>query len=132
MCTSSVSDVIYHKFSPGAAFYTLNGEKVNVKLEFVLNVTELIKPRLLFLFLFQHFSLDKDWVTQSLFSDRRRLLKIENENNKMKTLTAETPYKGVPRDQFVNIEIYPGWLELPLNGGNFYGPNPVQATKVLL
>ena len=33
MCTSSVSNVIYHKFSHGAAFYTLNGENVNVMLE---------------------------------------------------------------------------------------------------
>ena len=36
MCTSSVSNVIYHKFSHGAAFYTLNGKNVNVMLEFVL------------------------------------------------------------------------------------------------
>ena len=28
MCTSSASNVIYHKFSHGAAFYTLNGKKV--------------------------------------------------------------------------------------------------------
>ena len=33
MCTLSVSNVIYHKFSHGAAFYTLNGENVNVMLE---------------------------------------------------------------------------------------------------
>ena len=33
MCTSSVSNVIYHKFSHGAAFYTLNGKNVNVMLE---------------------------------------------------------------------------------------------------
>ena len=33
MCTLSVSDVIYHKFSQGAAFYTLNGKNVNVMLE---------------------------------------------------------------------------------------------------
>ena len=33
MCTSSVSNVIYHKFSLGAAFYTLNGKNVNVMLE---------------------------------------------------------------------------------------------------
>ena len=38
MCTSSVSNVIYHKFSHGAAFYTLNGKKVNVMLEFGLVV----------------------------------------------------------------------------------------------
>ena len=29
----SVSNVIYHKFSHGAAFYTLNGKNVNVMLE---------------------------------------------------------------------------------------------------
>ena len=33
MCMSSVSNVIYHKFSHGAAFYTLNGNNVNVMLE---------------------------------------------------------------------------------------------------
>ena len=37
MCTSNVSNVIYHKFSHGAAFYTLNGKNVNVMLEFVIN-----------------------------------------------------------------------------------------------
>ena len=37
MCTSSVSNVIYHKFSHGAAFYTLNGKNVNVMLEFGIN-----------------------------------------------------------------------------------------------
>ena len=36
MCTLSVSNVIYHKFSHGAAFYTLNGKNVNVMLEFVI------------------------------------------------------------------------------------------------
>ena len=30
MCTPSVSNVIYHKISHGAAFYTLNGKNVNV------------------------------------------------------------------------------------------------------
>ena len=34
MCTSSVSKVIYHKFSHGAAFYTVNGKNVNVMLEY--------------------------------------------------------------------------------------------------
>ena len=33
MCTSSVRNVINHKFSHGAAFYTLNGKNVNVMLE---------------------------------------------------------------------------------------------------
>ena len=36
MCTLSVSNVIYHKFSHGAAFYTLNGKNVNVILELCL------------------------------------------------------------------------------------------------
>ena len=34
MCTSSGSNVIYHKFSHGATFYTLNGKNVNIMLEF--------------------------------------------------------------------------------------------------
>ena len=37
MCTLSVSNVIYHKFSHGAAFYTLNGKNVNVMLELTVN-----------------------------------------------------------------------------------------------
>ena len=37
MCTSSVSIVIYHKFSYGVAFYTLNGKNVNVMLEYPIN-----------------------------------------------------------------------------------------------
>ena len=36
MYTSSVSNVIYHKFSHGIAFYTLNGENDNVILEIVI------------------------------------------------------------------------------------------------
>ena len=36
MCTPSVSNVIYHKFSHGAAFCTLNVKNVNVMLEFVI------------------------------------------------------------------------------------------------
>ena len=39
MCTLSVSNVIYHKFSHGAAFYMLNGENVNVMLEFCLKMS---------------------------------------------------------------------------------------------
>ena len=35
MCTLSVSNVIYHKFSHGAAFYTFHGKNVNVMLELV-------------------------------------------------------------------------------------------------
>ena len=38
MCTLSVSNMIYHKFSHGAAFYTLNGNNVNVMLELALTV----------------------------------------------------------------------------------------------
>ena len=34
MCASNVSNVIYHKFSHGAAFYTLNGKNVNAMLEY--------------------------------------------------------------------------------------------------
>ena len=34
MCTSSISNVIYLKFSHGTAFYTLNGKNVNIMLEF--------------------------------------------------------------------------------------------------
>ena len=33
MCTSSVGNVMYHKFLHGAAFYTLSGKNVNVMLE---------------------------------------------------------------------------------------------------
>ena len=35
MCTLSVSNMIYHKFSHGATFYMLNGRNVNVMLEFM-------------------------------------------------------------------------------------------------
>ena len=40
MCTSSFSNMIYHKFSHSAAFYTLNGKNVNVMLEFFLFLVE--------------------------------------------------------------------------------------------
>ena len=36
MCMLSVSNVIYHKFSHSAAFYTLNGKNVNVMLEYII------------------------------------------------------------------------------------------------
>ena len=36
ICTSSVSNVTYNKFSHGAAFYTLSGKNVNVMLEFIM------------------------------------------------------------------------------------------------
>ena len=37
MCTSSVSNMIYQKFSHGATFYLLNGKHVNVMLESSVN-----------------------------------------------------------------------------------------------
>ena len=40
MCTLSGSNVIYHKFSRGAAFYTLNGKNVDVMLEFKVTKTK--------------------------------------------------------------------------------------------
>ena len=48
MCTLSVSNVIYHKFSHGTAFYTLNGKNVNVMLEsrFFNNVIALLPSRI--------------------------------------------------------------------------------------
>ena len=50
MCMSSVSNVIYHKFSHCAAFYTLSGKNVNVMLEWhtilaLLSVIELRKKK---------------------------------------------------------------------------------------
>ena len=42
MCTSGVSNMNYHKFSYGAAFYMLNGKNVNVMLEFLFNIVLLI------------------------------------------------------------------------------------------
>ena len=41
MCTLRVSNMIYHKFLHGAAFYTLNGENVNIMLEW--NVNDITK-----------------------------------------------------------------------------------------
>ena len=49
MCTSSVSNVIYHKFSHGAAFYTLNGKNVYVMLELLLLLILLLLLLLLLL-----------------------------------------------------------------------------------
>ena len=37
MCISSVSNMIYHKFSHGATFYTLNGKNVNIMLDLFFN-----------------------------------------------------------------------------------------------
>ena len=36
MCKPSISNMIYHKFSHGATFYTLNGKNVNVMLELMI------------------------------------------------------------------------------------------------
>ena len=36
MCTTSVSNVIYHKFSHDAAFYTLNEKNIHVMLEYMI------------------------------------------------------------------------------------------------
>ena len=48
MCTPSISNVIYHKFSHGAAFYTLNGKNVNVMLECrIIADAMLVRPRVL-------------------------------------------------------------------------------------
>ena len=38
----------------------------------------------------------------------------------------------VTAGQFINIETFPGWLELPSTGTSFYCPKPVRATEVLL
>ena len=46
MCTSSISNVIYHKFSQSAAFYTLNGKNVNVMLDCLLVQTYFITKQL--------------------------------------------------------------------------------------
>ena len=40
MSTSSVSNVIYHKFSHDAAFYKLNGKNVNLMLEYHINAQQ--------------------------------------------------------------------------------------------
>ena len=42
MCTLSVSNVIYHKFSHGAAFYTPNWKNVNVMLEFLVSFQDIV------------------------------------------------------------------------------------------
>ena len=45
MCMLSVSNVIYHKLSHGAAFYTLNGKNVNVMLEFQTKQGRFVRAR---------------------------------------------------------------------------------------
>ena len=54
MCMSSVSNVIYHKISHGAAFYTLNGKNVNVMLEYSANQVALRGAGCFLRFLFAH------------------------------------------------------------------------------
>ena len=64
----------------------------------------------------------------SIFSDRRSL-KIENEkeNSDRKSQIYRT---RVPRVQFINIETYPGWLELPLIRTYFHGPRLFEPLKI--
>ena len=51
MGTLSVSNVIYHKFSHGAAFYMLNGKNVNVMLELIIvHAVYTAKPTLVAVF----------------------------------------------------------------------------------
>ena len=42
MCMLSVSNVIYHKFSHGAAFYKLSGKNLNVMLELLIKFLSLV------------------------------------------------------------------------------------------
>ena len=65
-----------------------------------------------------------------IFSDRWSL-KIENETNSMKMVTAEASYMGLGSLEFVQvyIETNPGWLELSLTGTNLYGPSLFQPFK---
>ena len=63
MCTSSVSNVIYHKFSHGAAFCTLNGKNVNVMLEFKIHPP--VKQQKSFKVFFPSFSSGGHLVQQS-------------------------------------------------------------------
>ena len=59
MCTLSVSNVIYHKFVHGAAFYTLSGKNVNVMLEYGITVVFIAPQSNLFMpsGLFCHYSM---------------------------------------------------------------------------
>ena len=66
MCTLSVSNVIYHKFSHGAAFYTLNGKNVNVMLEYI--------------FSFQLSTLEEDFIYAAEFGDIPTVQRILDEN----------------------------------------------------
>ena len=58
-------------------------------------------------------------------------MKILYEKCSTKTLTAEAPYRPrVTGDQFINIETYPGWLELPLIGTSFMDPGLFEPLKL--
>ena len=70
MCKSSVSNVIYHKFSHGAAFYTLNGK--NVMLEFSINYRDFSVKSNLIISLFQTVKLS---LSISLFQKNRIFVK---------------------------------------------------------
>ena len=43
MCVPSISNVIYHKFSHGAAFYMVSGKNVNIMLELFLFLNKNIR-----------------------------------------------------------------------------------------
>ena len=60
MCTLSVSNVIYHKFSHGADFYMLNWKNVNVILEF--DVSEHQGPLIPHTKLYQVVQVDKKLI----------------------------------------------------------------------
>ena len=67
MCTSSVSNVIYHKFSHGAASYTLKGKNINVMLEYCLNWTVLLRGNNQFFSLVPAYRDSLNWGTITFF-----------------------------------------------------------------
>ena len=72
MCTSSVSNVIYHKFSHGAAFYTLNGKNVYVMLEYTFEPRVCHDLTRLYILDCAHMqSLVRSWHTQHIQPDFR-------------------------------------------------------------
>ena len=68
--------------------------------------------------------------SSSIFSDQWSL-KVGNEKNSMKMLTAEVSYMRLGSLEFVQvyIETNPGWLELPLTDTNFYGSSLFEPLK---
>ena len=70
MCTLSVRNVIYHKFSHGGAFYTLNWKNVNVMLESCLVLPSrhtVLKQRRVNGIVLHRFGYDIDNVDTTLF-----------------------------------------------------------------